>query len=119
MSEKIDKAMELFKERKYSEAIDAFHLVLETEPDNADVYNNLGVVAYYMQSYLPANGYFKLAYEIYKSTMGLTHPRTLMIQSNLTKMKQLNFNKEIEFKTLSKYPTPAQVMANKKKKGKK
>jgi hypothetical protein len=88
-------------------------------PDTATVYNNLGVVAYYMQSYLPANGYFKLAYEIYKSTMGLTHPRTLMIQSNLTKMKQLNFNKEIEFKTLAKYPTPAQVMANKKKKGKK
>ena len=43
MSEKIDKAMSLFKERNYNEAIDAFHLVLENEPDNADVYNNLGV----------------------------------------------------------------------------
>ena len=43
MSEKIDKAMSLFKERKYKEAIDAFSLVLETEPDNADVYNNMGV----------------------------------------------------------------------------
>ena len=43
MSEKIDKAMSLFKERKYQEAIDAFSSVLETEPDNADVYNNLGV----------------------------------------------------------------------------
>lgn len=43
MSEKIDKAMSLFKERKYKEAIDAFSSVLETEPDNADVYNNIGV----------------------------------------------------------------------------
>ena len=43
MSEKIDKAMELFKERKYKECIDAFSSVLETEPDNADVYNNMGV----------------------------------------------------------------------------
>ncbi len=43
MSEKIDKAMALFKEKKYKEAIDAFSSVLETEPDNADVYNNMGV----------------------------------------------------------------------------
>ena len=43
MSEKIDKAMSLFKEKKYKEAIDAFSLVLENEPDNADVYNNMGV----------------------------------------------------------------------------
>jgi tetratricopeptide (TPR) repeat protein len=43
MSEKIDKAMSYFKEGKYNECIDAFHAVLETEPDNADVYNNLGV----------------------------------------------------------------------------
>ena len=43
MSEKIDKAMSLFKKRKYKECIDAFSSVLETEPDNADVYNNMGV----------------------------------------------------------------------------
>ena len=43
MSEKIDKAMALFKEGKYKESIDAFSLVLENEPDNADVYNNMGV----------------------------------------------------------------------------
>ena len=43
MSEKIDKAMSLFKERKYKEAIDTFHSALETQADNADVYNNLGV----------------------------------------------------------------------------
>ena len=32
-------------------------------PDTASTYNNLGVVAYYMESYLPAKGYFKIAYE--------------------------------------------------------
>ena len=40
MSEKIDKAMGLFRERKYKEAIDAFSCVLETEPDNADIYKS-------------------------------------------------------------------------------
>jgi len=43
MSEKTDKAMSLFKEGKYKECIDAFSSVLETEPDNANVYNNMGV----------------------------------------------------------------------------
>jgi hypothetical protein len=85
-------------------------------PDTAATYNNLGVVAYCMESYLPAKGFFKLAYEIYKSLLGLTHPRTMLIKSNLSKMNQLNFNKEIEFKTLSKYATPAQLIKNPKKK---
>ena len=85
-------------------------------PDTAATYNNLGVVAYCMESYLPAKGFFKLAYEIYRSLLGLTHPRTLLIKSNLSKMNQLNFNKEIEFKTLSKYATPAQLVKNPKKK---
>ena len=56
------------------------------------------------------------AIEIYKKILGLTHPRTLLIKSNLTKMNHLNFNKEIEFKTLSKYATPAQLIKNPKKK---
>ena len=85
-------------------------------PDTASIYNNLGVVSYYLESYLPAKGFFKLAYEIYKKLLGLTHPRTLLIKSNLTKMNQLNFNREIEFKTLSKYATPAQLIKNPKKK---
>ena len=48
--------------------------------------------------------------------LGLTHPRTMLIKSNLTKMNQLNFNKEVEFKTLSKIATPAQLIKNPKKK---
>ena len=85
-------------------------------PDTASIYNNLGVVSYYLESYLPSIGYFKLAYEIYKKMLGLTHPRTMLIKSNLTKMNQLNFNKEVEFKTLSKIATPAQLIKNPKKK---
>ena len=75
-------------------------------PDTASTYNNLGVVAYHMESYLPAKGFFSLAYEIYKKFLGLTHPRTMLIKSNLSKMNQLSFNKAVEFKTLSKYATP-------------
>lgn len=85
-------------------------------PDTASVYNNLGVVAYCLESYLPAKGFFKLSYEIYKSILGLTHPRTMLIKSNLTKMNQLNFNKQVQFKTLSKYATPAQFVKNDRKK---
>lgn len=39
----IDKALELYKDEKYNEAIDAFSSVLETEGDNAEVYNNIGL----------------------------------------------------------------------------
>lgn len=85
-------------------------------PDTASTYNNLGVVAYHMESYLPAKGFFSLAYEIYKKLLGLTHPRTMLIKSNLSKMSQLNFNKEVEFKTLSKIATPGILTKNPKKK---
>lgn len=64
MSEKIDKAMNLFKERKYNEAIDAFHSVLETEPDNADVYNNLGVAYSCIADFKHAETYFIKALEL-------------------------------------------------------
>ena len=64
MSEKIDKAMSLFKERKYKEAIDAFHSVLETEPDNADVYNNLGVAYSCLANFEQAENYYTKAIEL-------------------------------------------------------
>ena len=85
-------------------------------PDTASTYNNLGVVAYHMESYLPAKGFFSLAYEIYKKLLGLTHPRTMLIKSNLSKMSQLSFNKEVEFKTLSKIATPGILVKNPRKK---
>lgn len=64
MSEKIEKAMALFKERKYKESIDAFHSVLETEPDNADVYNNLGVAYSCVGDFEHAENYFTKALEL-------------------------------------------------------
>ena len=64
MSEKIDKAMELFKEKKYKECIDAFHAVLETEPDNADVYNNLAVAYSCVADFEHAETYFIKALEL-------------------------------------------------------
>ena len=86
--------------------------------DTAAIYNNLGVVSFYMESFLPANSYFNLAYEITRSILGLRNPRTLFIKSNITKMSQLNFNKEVNFKTLGKYPTPTMLIKNPKRKKK-
>ena len=84
--------------------------------DTATVYNNLGVAAFCLESYLPANGYFMMAYEIYKNLLGINHLRTILIKENLQKLRNLNYNKEIDFKTLSKYATPAQLVKNPKKK---
>ena len=64
MSEKIDKAMSLFKERKYKESVDMFHSVLETEPDNADVYNNLAVAYSCLSDFEHAENYFIKALEL-------------------------------------------------------
>ena len=64
MSEKIDKAMALFKEKKYKEAIDAFSLVLENEPDNADVYNNMGVAYSCVGDFEHAENYYIKAIEL-------------------------------------------------------
>ena len=64
MSDKIDKAMSLFKEKKYKEAIDAFHSVLETEPDNADVYNNMAVAYTCVGDSEHAENYFVKAIEL-------------------------------------------------------
>ena len=41
--EKIKKALDLYKDGKYKEAIDVFSSVLETEGDNAEIYNNIGL----------------------------------------------------------------------------
>ena len=87
--------------------------------DTAAVYNNLGVVAFYMESVLPSKNYLNLAYEITRSILGLGHPRTLFIKSNLAKISQLSFNKEITYKTLSKYPALTQLIQNPKRAKKK
>ena len=84
--------------------------------DTATIYNNLGVASFCLESYLPANGYFKMAYEIYKNLCGINNMRTIIIKENLSKLKNMNFNKDVEFKTLSKYATPAQLVKNPKKK---
>ncbi len=41
--EKIKRALDLYKDGKYKDAIDAFSSVLETEGDNAEIYNNIGL----------------------------------------------------------------------------
>ena len=87
--------------------------------DTAAIYNNMGVVAFYMESFLPSKNYLNLAYEITRSILGLGHPRTLYIKSNLAKLSQLSFNKEVVFKTLSKIPALTQLIQNPKRAKKK
>jgi hypothetical protein len=87
--------------------------------DTSAIYNNLGVVAFYMESFLPAKNYINLAYEITRSILGLGHPRTLFIKSNLSKLSQLAFNKEVTFKTLGKFPALSQLIQNPKRAKKK
>ena len=41
--EKVYKAVELYTQGKYNEAIDAFSSVLETCQDNAELYNNIAL----------------------------------------------------------------------------
>jgi tetratricopeptide (TPR) repeat protein len=38
--------------------------------DCATIYNNLGVCSYMLENYYISNGYFQLAYEIYKKILG-------------------------------------------------
>lgn len=64
MSEKIEKAMSLFREKKYQEAIDAFSSVLETVPDNAEVYNNMGVAYSCLGNFEQAENYYVKAIDL-------------------------------------------------------
>jgi len=43
MNEKIEKALECFKNKDYNGAIDLFTAVAEIEPENAEIHNNLGL----------------------------------------------------------------------------
>lgn len=43
MKEKLDKAIECFKKKDWNGAIDLFTSILEVEPTNAEIYNNLGL----------------------------------------------------------------------------
>ena len=64
MSEKIDLAVKLFQEKKYKECIDAFSSVLETEPDNVDVYNNMAVAYYNLGDVDKAEKFFIKSIEL-------------------------------------------------------
>jgi len=64
MSERAEQAIKLFKEKKYKEAIDAFSLVLETEPDNANYYNNIGLAYANLGNFEQAEKFFLKAQEL-------------------------------------------------------
>lgn len=43
MSDKVNKAIELYNKKEFQKAIDVFSSVLETEKDNAEIYNNIAL----------------------------------------------------------------------------
>ena len=43
MREKLEKAIECFKKGEWDNAIDAFSSIIETQPESAEIYNNLAL----------------------------------------------------------------------------
>lgn len=85
MDKKIEEALELFKKKNWKEAIDAFSLVLETEQDNAEIYNNLALCYYYLGDNDSAEKFFL-------KSIGL-NPKLAEVYINLTDLyfKQKNY----------------------------
>ena len=46
----------------------------------ADTSDIDAVISFLMKSYLPDNWYFKLAYEVFKNILRLTHPMNLLLK---------------------------------------
>ena len=64
MDNALDKALSLFKERNYKEAIDAFHVIIENGEENAEIYNNIGVSYSNLNDYENAEIYFNKALKL-------------------------------------------------------
>lgn len=62
--EKVDKAIKLYNEGKYQEAIDAFSSVLEVCQDNAELYNNIALCYANLGEYEKAEKYYLKAQEL-------------------------------------------------------
>lgn len=62
--EKVDKAVELYNQGKFKEAIDAFSSVLETCQDNAELYNNIALCYANLGEYDKAEKHYLRAQEL-------------------------------------------------------
>ena len=62
--EKVDKAIKLYNDGKYQEAIDAFSSVLEVCQDNAELYNNIALCYANLGEYEKAEKYYLKAQEL-------------------------------------------------------
>lgn len=85
MDKKIEKALELFKKQKYEKAIDAFSEILETEQDNAELYNNLALCYANISENEQAEKFYLKALSI--------NPKLVQVYINLADLyfKQRNF----------------------------
>ena len=62
--EKVDKAIKLYNDGKYQEAIDTFSSVLEVCQDNAELYNNIALCYANLGEYEKAEKYYLKAQEL-------------------------------------------------------
>ena len=104
--EKVDKAVELYNQGKYKEAIDAFSSVLETCQDNAELYNNIALCYANLGEYDKANSLYVDAlkisersnYSIYSYAIFCAKRNILGLSANLAEELVGTSAKTLEFK---------------------
>lgn len=97
---KLQKALDYFKNKEWEKAIDAFSSLLETEQDNAEIYNNLALCYSYI-------GETEQAEKFYLKAIGI-NPQLPQIYINLADLyfKQRNFADAIDLLQSGTYEIP-------------
>ena len=100
MDKKTEKALELFNNKEWDKAIDAFSRILEKENDNPGLYNNLALSYYYAGEPEQAEKYLLKALSL--------NPKLAEIYINLTDLyfKQRNFADAIDLLQKGIYELP-------------
>ena len=104
MDKKITKALELFKNKEWDKAIDAFSRILETVHDNAELYNNLAL------SYSNV-GEEEQAEKFFLKAIGI-NPKLPEVYINLADLyfKQRNFADAVDLLQTATYELPENLI---------
>lgn len=104
MNKKIQKAIELFKNKEWEKAIDAFSRILEKINDNAELYNNLALSYYYV-------GEIEQAEKFFLKALGI-NPKLPEVYINLADLyfKQRNFADAIDLLQTGTYEVPENLV---------
>lgn len=104
MDKKIATALDLFKNKEWEKAIDAFSRILETVQDNAELYNNLALCYTYTGDYEQAEKFYLKSLSI--------NPQLPQVYINLTDLyfKQRNFADAISILQAASYEMPENMV---------